>query len=361
MLQEPIGTNAEAPIFCDLNAICDNATSIGYELQDLPCDEKSPAITEKLIIGLVYREDGTCHKCGIKLKPTKKLDNTLICPKCKRIFSSVPMEAKRWVISERGLAEFTARRIAEHDWAQPVGDVYHLGEIGQRDIFFGIQPKNQFFNTHGKNTALVLGSSNAKVPDCWPGSAVLFSELFYYNPAKNTIGIAPNILDNLIPRKSKGLRRGKNRVIHERRDYWLQFLANLLDKPFNPKNFYKGTIRRGVVCKWFVENIPDAPHNPRTYKRDYDGFRTYRPEIDNYDFREPAIILLLKQAADPKFKRRKEASAGIVELLLKLKKGAEDEGHAIEIPKCEWQYTGDKAGTRELVAVTPDRTGDIEI
>ena len=63
------------------------------------------------------------------------------------------------------------------------------------------------------------------------------------------------------------------------------------------------------------------------------------------------IVLLLKQAADPKFTRRKETAEAITELLVQLKDGETKCGHPIEISS-EWQYTGDRRGTRTLVAVS---------
>ena len=339
--------------FCRLNAICGSAAQIGGELAELPCDESSPAVLEGIVQRLQEAKDGKCPNCGMILHRATGIRQALICPKCEGLFSACESEHARWVVSERGMAMFVARRIA-HGWIQPVGEVFHLGEKNKRDIYFAVKPTSQFFSMHdNKNVVLVVGNCKAKIriPKGWLGQVVLFSELFHYHDGKNELHITENICNRILPLAGAGLRRGKNRVIHERRDEWLRFIVWLLSKPYNPKDFFKGVIRWSVVCAWFKRNRTGAPTSEKTYKRDYCSFRTYHGKPGECDYRESAIILLLKQAADPKFDRRREAAEATSELLLQLKLGADKAGHAIEISS-EWQYTGDKRGTRTLVAVS---------
>ena len=347
-------TAAQTPAaFCDLNAICGSAARIGCELAELPCDELSPAVSEGLVVRLEYASNGECPSCGTRLRKTKAIKDVSACPKCGNLYMVAPSNSPRWVVSELGMAKFVARNLA-YGWAQPVGDVFHLGEVNQRDIYFAINPPAQFFKAHGKQVSLIIGNSNAELPDAWSGQMAFFNELFYYHPNENKIGTAPNIQRRILPRAGAGLRRGKNRVIHERRDFWLRFLVSLFAKDYNPKDFFKGAIRRTVVRNWFVKTIPGAPSSTKTYKRDYDQFRTYHGKDGECDFREPAIIMLLKKAADPKFTRRKEMAQTITDILVQLKNDEQKLGHAVEIPKCAWQYTGDKSGTRTLVSVAPE-------
>ena len=339
--------------FCDLNLICESAARIGNELAELPCDERSPAVKEGIVEMLADAPDGICPQCGMKLRRADGIRDAAHCTKCGHIYTTACGGAPRWVFSEWGMAHFVGRALA-HGWAQPAGEVYHLGEVCQRDLYFAVNPPPRFFSSHNKaEFALVIGSSRAEVPGEWKGEAAYFNELFYYH--KNELRVAPNIQRRLLPRERAGLRRGKNRLIHERRDGWLRFIVSLLAKPYNPRDFFRGVIRRGVVCKWFVHNIPGAPNDPKTYKRDYDRFKTYCPPKDRHDFRESAIILLLRQAADPQFTRRVETAEEVTQLLLQLKQGEQKYGHPIEISS-KWQYTGDSRGTRTLVAVAPDES-----
>ena len=338
--------------FCDLNAICESAARIGKELAELPCDENSPAVSEGIVVRLAKADNGKCTECGAGLRKAKNLKDVSACPKCGKLYSMSQGDSPRWFIWEKGMATFVARRIA-HKWAQPAGDVYNLGEVNQRDVFFSVFPPSQFFKAHNsKLTTLIVGNSGAEIPDGWSGKIAFFNELFYYHDRE--LRISPNIHGGILPRAGAGLRRGKNRVIHERRDAWLRFLVWLFAKPYDPKQFFRGAIRRNVVCDWFKRNIPGAPTSPKTYKRDYDCFRTYHGKPGEHDFRESAIILLLKQAADPKFGNRMETAQAITNLLVQLKEGETKMGHPIEISS-EWQYTGDKRGTRTLVAVSTDK------
>lgn len=348
------GTAAQASAaYCRLNAICGAAAQIGGELAAMPCDESSPAVLEGIVVRLQEVPDGKCPECGMELRKADGIKQALTCPKCERLYSASTSGETRWIVSERGMANFVARRIA-HGWIQPVGDVFHLGEVNKRDVYFSVKPHSQFFRMHdNKNVVLVVGNCNAKfkIPKGWLGQVVLFNELFHYHSGKNELRVTENIYSRILPLAGAGLRRGKNRVIHERRDEWLQFIVWLLYMPYNPKHFFKGVIRWSIVCGWFKRNRPGAPTSEKTYKRDYCSFRTYHGKPGECDFRESAIILLLKQAADPKFDRRREAAEATSQLLLQLKLGAEKAGHAIEISS-EWQYTGDKRGTRTLVAVS---------
>ena len=343
------GTAAQ---YCNLNMICASAAQIGGELAELPCDENGPAVSEGIIVGLKAAPDGKCPECGVKLRRTGVSKDISACPKCGGLYTVNDGGLPRWVVSEQGMARFVARRIA-HSWAQPAGDVYHLGEVNQRDLYYSAQPPPQFFKSHNnKLVSLVVGNNHAEIPDSWNGQIAFFNELVYYH--KGELRIAPNILGRILPRQGAGLRRGKNRVIHERRDAWLRFLVWLFAKPYDPRHFFRGAIRRNVVCDWFKRNIPGAPTSPKTYKRDYDCFRTFHGKPGEHDFRESAIILLLKQAADPKFENRMETAKAITNLLVQLKEGESKMGHPIEISS-EWQYTGDKRGTRTLVAVSTEK------
>ena len=335
--------------FCDLNAICEAVARVGGELAELPCDENCPVVKEGIVVELVHVPEGKCTSCGLKLRKAKGLNDISFCPRCRRLYSSAPCEGARWAVSEHGMANFVGRQIG-NNWAQPMNDAFHLGEKNQRDLYYSAEPSLQFFKSHNnKNVSLIVGNSNAEIPDGWKGQLAYFNELFYYK--NRELHMAPNICGRLLPKAGAGLRRGKMRVIHERRDAWLRFLVSLLLKSFDPKDFYKGKIRQGVVCDWFRRNIPGAPASPKTYKRDYELFRTYHGKPKERDYRESAIILTLKQAADPQFSRRRETAEALTGLLVQLKAGEEQYGHPIEISS-RWQYTGDKHGTRTLVALS---------
>ena len=194
-------------------------------------------------------------------------------------------------------------------WTQPSGDVFHLGEMSRRDLYFAVNPLVHFFKMHGTQVSLVVGTSNVELPDAWSGQIAFFDELFYYHEKDNKIGISPNIHRRIVTRVSAGLRRGKNRVIHERRDFWLRFLVALFRKGYNPKVFFRGVIRRTVVRNWFVKNIPGAPTNPKTYKRDYEQFCTYCGQDGEHDFREllnpDSLKVLNNCVVEPYLKEKK--------------------------------------------------------
>lgn len=342
--------------FCELATIENFAERIGRELdsqmREQLCDTDCAAVREGILVKLLSLSDGKCPKCGIIPKKMLDMKDVAICPHCHGFCSTRDSDDERWFLSERGMAEFVARKLANR-WAQPASGLYHLGSVGNRDLYFGIRPSKLFFTYHGSNVSIVLAGGDADIPDGWKGAAATLSELFFYDQSRDEIRIAPNIKERILP--GKGLKRGRNRVIHERRDEWLRFITDLLSKQFKSSDFYKGKIRQSVVAAWFKKNIPGAPKSSKTYKRDYEFFKTYVPGKDSADYREPLIIMLLRYAANPRCSQaeRERTARRITDIRLYLRREADKNfGHEVDIPNHEWQYTGDKQGTRELVPVS---------
>lgn len=356
--------------YCDLGAISSSAAHGAYEIDraanDIVFDELSPVVEKGIIVRLRKVADKKCPTCFRQLRTEPSIADALACPQCGEIFSTRESEEPRWVISERGMATFVAKTLA-HGWIHTCPSVFHLGELSGRDLFFAIDPTEEFFRTHGERVSLVAAGSMKNVPKGWDGRLALFHELFYLKSKGTVIGVAPNFKRNILPGGEGRRKYNAIRIIHERRDLWVQFLAWLFSRPYNPKEYYRGKLKLSTVRDWFVKNVPGAPDSTRTYRRDLKEFRHLCEKTKDknvHDLREPQIIMLLKHANDATMpqERRSEIAKAIVEIALRLKTGRErNGGNPIEMPRCEWQYTGDKDGTRELVAVTEDTTDDIEL
>lgn len=334
--------------YFSLNEICLMAGRGEHELEEMQFAEDGPIVAERIVVRLGYSANGKCCKCGRKLRAVKGSEETLVCVKCGHLHCVREPHTPRWAISEHGLAMFVARGIAK-GWAQPAGDVFMLGEVGGRDIYFAIEPTIEFMTSHNEcNISVIAARNKTAVPAEWKGSMVLVSELFYYHNGE--FHVAPNIKRRIVPVPRKGLHRGINRIIHERREAWLQFIMHQFSKPYNPKDFYRGSIRSTVVRDWFKKNIIGAPANVKTYQRDYRQFRTYTGSPGEHDYREAYIVLLLKMAADPNLPNRETIVKNVSELLLRLKEEEKNAGHRVEI-SFKWQYCGEINGKRTPVAV----------
>lgn len=342
--------------YCDLSAISAAAMHGGREVDadsgTVTFDRNSSAVKNGIIVPLEKTTKTSCSRCGRRLVPVASIKDALACRKCGALFSVSDRE-ERWAISEWGMAQFVADTIG-NGWVQPCGEFFHLGERSGRDLYFAISPSASFFAMHGRNVSLVVAGKVENIPSGWPGKIALFSELFYLKGGGD-IGVAKNILANILPSEGKSLRRRKHRMVHERRDHWLSFLLHLFTGPYKHEAFCKGKLRRSYVCKWFTENFRDFPKCPRTYVRDLESFRLYIPDKDKFDYREPTIIKLLRYAADPKFADREKVRKTLTDLI-NYAKGRKDanNGVPVEIPRYTWQYTGGKKGSRELVAVSAD-------
>ena len=314
--------------------------------------ESSVAFRERLVREYNAEHTKECPECGSPLIFTGS--DTADCRRCKKTYTFPAEGAHLCYVSEEGVAEYVGRRIG-NDFANHTGDHYHLGEVRGRTLFYGTYPSKRFFAAHkGDHFAIVLGSNDAEVPEGWNGHAAYFSELFYVNETCGDIRIASNILDTLLPRAKVTKAETPERKVHKRRSDWLMFISDLLSKPYNDADFYRGDIRPKVVRDWFLKNkVVGAPTNPKEYQRDLHAFRHLDKDHAKPDQRERFIVLLLRWAADKKYTNedRMVIAKLIPELVLYLQKGAEkNHGRPIEITRGAWQHCKD--GTKERVAVT---------
>ena len=372
-MAETISPEMGTPAPCDLVAIGSLARHGAYEIDvrsDEVCfDANSPVVEKNIIVRLVNCTTGRCPKCGGKMRKTPYLSDAVVCVDCERIYSTREDDKARWVIPERGLANFVAKSLGAKEVFH-CADVFHMGEVGGRDLFFAINPTQDFFMAHGPSTSLVALGSIAAKPKDWPGKIAMFTELYYPKHNNGTIGVAQNIKRIILPvdQAKDGLKTV--RIIHERRDQWLSFLMWMLSEPYNPAHFYRDKLKFATVRDWFVENVKGAPKNPITYKRDHNEFmhlievKKGKKIVSIRDSREAQILTIIKRASDPTLPQRQrlEIARALSEVALKLKRGRDqNEGRPVEMPVCIWQYTGDGKGTRELVAVTEDKTDEINL
>ena len=263
-----------------------------------------------------------------------------------------------YVVSPDGVAEFV-RKSLECKYVHPCGGGnYRLGKLYGRKVYFCVSPVEGLFNEHNENVILIV-CDYSSIPKGWQNDtckAMQFTELFYMKDGTIRLGDA---VEELKP-KEKEPRFGKRRRVADRRNEWLEVLANILDNPYNPRDFRKDKktherrLTSTAAARFFSEVHPEIEVGEKTFSRDIDAFCTFDAKSDVYDKREPVIAALLKAAANPKYTdaQRKKASLFAMDQLLKARKLAEEnDGFPVNLPEVKFAVGAD--GRSEAVIVTP--------
>lgn len=277
------------------------------------------------------------------------------CDKCKKVIPSELYESKPYVITPKGVAEFVKKSLG-CGYCQSCGDGnYRLGKLYGKHVYFCISPDEGLFNSHNENITLVVCDTTA-VPKGWANDnckVVPFTELFY---AKNGEIRVADILDELKP-KEVVPRFSKHERVADRRDEWLEVLAHILDKPFNPKDIRKdkttskNRLSPAAAARWFSKVHPKLDVGPKMCSRDMKAFCVFDKKTDRYDKREPVIKTLLELVANPRLTdaERKRASVFTMDQLLKARGLAKDnEGVQQKLPDVKWSVGADGRSERVL-------------
>lgn len=278
--------------------------------------ESSAAFRHGLVAEYNKANDNECPLCGgrVYMHDNQFGDVAYICDRCRHEIPGEIYDGNAYVVSPSGVANFVKESIGGQ-YAQPCGGGnYRLGKVWGMKAFFCASPTEGFFNSHGENT-LVIVCDISSVPHGWSSAtckAVSFEELFYLKNNGKDIRLAEDVVADIRP-KAPSRRFGKHRLIHPRRDKWLQVIMNMLAAPFREKDFKDGMLTTAGAKYWFGKVHPEVRVCSRTFSRDIDELLHYDENKDAYDKRQPHIEKLLKLAADPNVpqSRRTEISKSI--------------------------------------------------
>lgn len=281
------------------------------------------------------------------------------CDDCGKRLPRELFEGKTFVIDESGLAKFAAEKLGLGEFRHVEQGVYSLGRLYGLRTYFCVSPRSGFFNSHNDNT-IVIALDLSEVPGVWTREAcraVSFGELFSEDCVRGELKVVADVLAELKPKMAVAV-TDKNRVIHERRDLWLNAIMQMLSRPYDPKDFKNGLLKPSAAMKWVCKAEPMFSMSERTLRRDMEEFRHCGK--GEKDKRESVIVFLLKEAADPNRtrKERLELAQKIANGLYYLKEQTEmNGGRPLELSKVGWAVGAD--GKSERVAITtPDAMYD---
>lgn len=304
-----------------------------------------------------------CPECGgdvdIRCYGPEDEDEVYVCNRCGKQLPPEIFERKTYAVSADAVAEFAKKSLGCR-YVQSCGEGnYRLGKLYGKHAYFCISPDAGHFNSHNENVILVVCDTSS-VPKGWPNDTckvVPLTELFYIKNGEIRVA---DIIDELKPKVSEP-RFGKFKRVADRRDEWLQVLAHLLAKPYDPRDFRKNKktlkmmLTSTAAARCFAKLYPGIKVTPKQFTRDMMAFCAYDRKSDVYDKREPVIATLLKAASDPKYTdaQRMAASKFAMDQLLKAKKMAEDNGgYLVNLPDVRFAVGAD--GRSEAISAVPE-------
>lgn len=225
-------------------------------------------------------------------------------------------DGDRFVFAPTGLEAFIARRFSCRDYFY-TGNVCCFGTVQGRELHYSADPKPNFYNMHGAEASIIIGSNDADVPKDWEGRAALLSGVFTVRDEK--IANVPTGIRRIFPSegthgKAKGCRKP-----HARRTFWLEYFCDFITSQQDKYGVIKTSERRGrdfsleaypakfarpspaQVLEWMRDNTGVVIKSDRTIRRDLQAFESFDPKKDAFDKRDSLIAAIWKHLTDPKF------------------------------------------------------------
>lgn len=324
--------------------------------------ERGVAFREGLVAEYNESKGQKCPICGGTVGEFLDADDatSYVCEDCEEQLPHVFFDEnkKTFVLHPERFAAIIQRELGLKDCRRVGMGCYQLGGLFGRRAFFCVSPQSGFFNTHTKDT-VVIALDTSSVPEHWAGGscqAIAFDELFSADAVKGVIRFVPDVLKTLRTDEPER-RRAKNRIIHERREMWLQALGMMLAVTYRANDFRRGRLTASAALRWFKKTHQRFGMNARTLARDMEEFAHFDPKNGGaYDKREAVIVWLLKQVAKPDMPQseREALARRIADALYALEhQKAMNGGVPVELDKVGWVVsTGGKS--ERVLSVSED-------
>ena len=230
-------------------------------------------------------------------------------------------DGNTFVFARKGLEAFVARRFSCPELVHS-GNVCCFGTVDGRTLYYSAAPRPNFFNMHGAEASIIIGSNSADIPAGWKGRAVLLSALFTVKDGKIVVvksGMKAIFPGSGEPKNTKGSKKP-----HARRRFWLEYLCDYLatrqqkygvlsgqpsrtsrkvpQVKYDPKDFTRPKPKD--VLAWFTANTSLTLITDQTPRRDIKAFTVFDPKKDKtqvYDKRDELIAAIWKNIDNPEF------------------------------------------------------------
>lgn len=289
-----------------------------------------------------------------------------------------------YVFARKGLEKFIARRFCCPEFVH-AGNVCCFGTVNGRELHYSAAPRPNFYNMHGAEASIIIGSNNADIPPGWKGHAALLSNVFTVKDG--AILTVKSGMKMLFPADGEQKRPAGTRKPNVRRRVWLEYLCEYISalqqkygvitgKPllgqhrashgkYDPRDFKRPKPKD--VLAWMRRKTSVTIISDQTIRRDIKAFDKFAPKKDKtqvYDKRDDLIAAVWKRIDDPQFVLNANTLKAISDEMARLK--APEIGYLAEAAataKTGWEDDADDSGhgSTRTIAVAPDIDFDKEL
>ena len=285
-------------------------------------------------------------------------------------------EGDGFVFARKGLEAFIARKFSCPELVH-AGNVCCFGTVNGRELHYSAAPLPNFYNMHGAEASIIIGSNSADVPSGWKGHAALLSNVFTVQDG--AIHTVKSGMKLLFPASGEHKKPGGSRKPNARRRFWLEYLCDYISslqqkygvisgKPvpglrrasrgkYDPRDFKRPKPKD--VLAWMRRKTSVTIISDQTMRRDIKAFKEFDPKKNKtqvYDKRDDLIAAIWKNIDDPQFVLNAKTLQAIMNEMAKLE--APQIGHLAETAataKTGWEDDADDSGhgSTRTVAIGP--------
>lgn len=281
------------------------------------------------------------------------------------------------VFAPKGLEAFIARKFCCPELLH-AGNVCCFGTVNGRQLHYSAAPRPNFYNLHGAEASIIIGSNSADIPSGWKGHAALLSNVFTVKDGE--ILTASSGMKMLFPASGEQKKPAGTKKPNVRRRFWLEYLCDhistlqqkygvITGKPlpgqrrascgkYDPRDFKRPKPKN--VLAWMRKKTSVTIVSDQTTRRDIKAFEEFDPKKNKtqvYDKRDNLIAAVWKRIDDPTFVLNPRTLMAILDEMAKLK--APEIGPLAETAATAmtaWEDDADASGhgSTRTVAVAPD-------
>ena len=244
-----------------------------------------------------------------------------------------------FVFARKGLERFIARKFCCPELIH-AGNVCCFGTVNGRELHYSAAPLPNFYNMHGPEASIIIGSNSADVPSGWKGHAALLSNVFTVEDGH--IVVVKSGMRMLFPATGDPKKTNGSKKQNARLQFWLEYLCDYIASrqqkygvltaqsaydarrqyrgKYDPRDFIRPKPRD--VLKHLRARSSVAIKSDQTIRRDIKGFSEFNPKKNKtqvYDKRDELVAAIWKNIDDPQFVLNPKTLKAITDEMYRLK------------------------------------------
>ncbi len=274
-------------------------------------------------------ETGACAQYRVDLDPNDVLVRESIFKR----------DGDGFVFARKGLEQFIARKFCCPELIH-AGNVCCFGTVNGRELHYSAAPLPNFYNMHGSEASIIIGSNSADVPSGWKGHAALLSNVFTVEAGQ--IVVVKSGMRMLFPSSGEPKKPSGSKKPNSRLQLWLEYLcehiASLQQKygvltgksAYDTRRQYRGKYdmrdfvrpKPGDILMHMRAKASVTITSEQTIRRDIKGFSEFNPKKNKtqvYDKRNELVAAIWKNIDNPQFVLNPKTLRAITDEMNRLK------------------------------------------